>query len=309
MERDQIFQGAPRQGRQGIYPGKSRAHVGGPPLVPDAEKVKWTMENALPKGNVPSIIKAAQILDVVASANNAISLAELTESVKLPKSSVLAICSSLSRSRLLKRLENGSYRLGTHVLDLAYAYLSNLSLTQEFTSVLDTSNEAPGEGIVLAVLDGADIVHVVCRNGTDMVGVTYRIGARLPANCTATGKAILSTFTDEEVQALYQQFPMSQLTSKSHKDLATLLKDLHGVRLRGYAVDEEESHDGLYCVGAPVYDVSSGHAVAAVAISSLVRPTRIHQHPAIGPVLELSAALSRRLGAAPRVQPFLRTGR
>jgi DNA-binding IclR family transcriptional regulator len=258
------------------------------------------MEKLLPKGNVPSVNKAVQILDAVAAANNALSLAELTETLKLPKSSVLAICSSLSRNGLLKRLDNGSYRLGTHVLDLAYAYLSNISLTQEFLNVMETFGGLPGEGIVLAVLDGADIVYVACRNSDAMVGVTYRIGTRLPASCTATGKALLSTFTDEEVQALYKKVSMIQLTSKSHKEVGTLLKDLHGVRLRGFAVDDEESHMGLFCIGAPIFDASGSHAIAAVAVSSLHRPTRIHQHPAIPTVLEFSDILSRRLGAVPR---------
>jgi DNA-binding IclR family transcriptional regulator len=254
------------------------------------------VEGRLPKGNVPSIIKAVQILDTLAATKSAMTLADLTQSVKLPKSTVLAICASLSRTGLLSRIDNGSYRLGTHVLDLAYAYLSNVSLADEFADLWDTVGILPGEGAVLAILDGADIVYVACRNSESMLGISYRLGTRLPANCTATGKAMLSTYTDEYVRETYKRFPLRRLTPKSHKSVTSLLKDLHAIRARGYAIDDEETHEGLSCIGAPVFDSSGGHAVAAVAISTRKRPINLSQHPAIRPVVKFSRMLSQRLG-------------
>jgi DNA-binding IclR family transcriptional regulator len=256
------------------------------------------VEDGLPKGNVPSVNKAVQILDTLAAAKSAMSLAELTQSVKLPKSTVLAICASLSRTGMLSRLDNGSYRLGTHVLDLAYAYLSNVTLADEFSDLWDSVGIVSGEGAVLAMLDGADIVYIACRNSESMVGISYRLGTRLPANCTATGKALLSTYTDEYIRDLLGRQPLRKLTSKSHKSVTSLLRDLHAVRARGYAIDDEETHEGLCCIGAPVFDSSGGHAVAAVAVSMRKRPGNIGSHPAIRPVLNFSRLLSRRLGQA-----------
>lgn len=259
-----------------------------------------TAESALPKGNVPSVIKAVQILDTLAAAKGAMTLAELTQAVQLPKSTVLAICASLSRTGMLSRLENGSYRLGTHVLDIAYAYLSNITLADEFADLWDTTGIVEGEGAVLAILDGADIVYVASRNSESLLGISYRLGTRLPACCTATGKALLSTYTDEYIRKLYQQHPLSKLTPRSHKSVSSLLRDLQAVRTRGYAIDDEETHEGLCCVGAPVFDSSAGHAVAAVAVSMRKRTGSIANHPAIRPVLQFSKLLSRRLGQAER---------
>jgi len=50
----------------------------------------------LPKGTVPSILKAVQILDTLAIAKGPMTLAELTLQLELPKSSVLALCTSLT---------------------------------------------------------------------------------------------------------------------------------------------------------------------------------------------------------------------
>lgn len=252
----------------------------------------------LPKGTVPSVIKAVQILDTLAGSKDPMTLAELTHSLELPKSSILALCTSLARTGLVSRVDNGGYQLGTHLVDLAHAYLSHIDLTKEFASTWDTLAMHPSEGIVLGVLDGNDVVYIACRNSDSPLGVTYRIGMRLPANCTATGKALLSTLPDERVRALYRDTPLRQLTPHSHKTLKGLLKDLHETRLRGYAIDDEETREGMCCLGAPVFDSSGSYAIAAVAVSTLKHPSEAVQENAVAPaVLEFAHALSKRLGA------------
>lgn len=257
---------------------------------------------SLPKGTVPAIIKAVQILDTLAASKDPMTLAELTQRLELPKSSVLALCTSLTRTGLLARSDGGAYQLGTHLVDLAHAYLSNIDLTKEFSTTWDSLALLPGEGVVLAVLDGTDVVYVACRNSDLPLGVTYRIGMRLPANCTATGKALLSTLPDERVRALYHDAKLGRLTPHSHTSLKGLLKDLHETRLRGYTIDDEETREGMCCFGAPVFDSSGSYAIAAVAISTLKRPNgQDKNHPAAHAVLEFARVLSTRLGAKGRL--------
>ncbi|MFA6311907.1 MAG: IclR family transcriptional regulator [Sterolibacterium sp.] len=258
------------------------------------------MENArnLPKGVVPSILKAVQILDTLAMAKGPMTLAELTQRLELPKSSMLALCTSLTLTGMLSRLDSGAYHLGTHLLDLSHAYLGSIDLTKEFVSTWDSLAMPPGEGIVLGVLDATDVVYVACRNSDSPLGVTYRIGMRLPANCTATGKALLSTLPDERVRTLYRNKTLDQLTPHSHVTLKALLKDLHATRLRGYAIDDEETREGMCCFGAPVFDSSGSYAIAAVAVSTLKRPGESGGKPPVTEaVLDFARILSKRLGA------------
>ena len=253
----------------------------------------------LPKGTVPAIIKAAQILDALAASKEPMTLAQLTHQLRLPKSSILALCTTLTLTGLVSRIENGGYQLGTHLVDLAHAYLSNIDLTKEFTAAWDSFEMLHGEGVVLAVLDGISVVYIACRNSDLPLGVNYRIGMRLPAHCTATGKALLSTLPDARVRALYKGAELVKLTPHSHTTLATLLKDLHKIRLRGYAVDDEETREGMCCFGAPVFDSSGNYAIAAVAVSTLKHPRSDKKASAntAQQVLEFARALSKRLGA------------
>lgn len=250
------------------------------------------------KGTVPAVLRAVQVLDALAAERGPLSLAELTLRLGLPKSSVLALCNTLTLTGMLSRLENGGYRLGVHLVDLSHAYLANIDLTREFVDTWETLDMPPGEGIVLGVLDGTDVVYVACRNGRLPLGVTYRIGMRLPAHCTATGKALLSTLPDERIRSLYRGVALEQLTTHSHGTLKALLADLEATRLRGYAIDSEETREGMCCFGAPVFDAAGSHAIAAVAVSTLKHPGQDGGNPAVTQaVLEFSRALSKRLGA------------
>jgi DNA-binding IclR family transcriptional regulator len=249
----------------------------------------------LPKAVVPSVLKAARLLDVVAASRDALSLAELAAQLELPKSSTLGLCTSLTVAGLLKRFEDGSYHLGTHLVDLAHAYLARTDLTKEFEQTLDALKVFDEEGVVLAVRDGADVVYIACRNGSMPVGITYRIGMRLPVSCTASGKALISMLGDQEVKQLFRGKPLPRLTKKSHRGVTALLDDLHTARERGYAMDDEEVRDGMCCIGVPIGD-PDGPALASVAVSMLKgagTPRKIEQ--TVETLKELAEMLLHRL--------------
>lgn len=261
------------------------------------EIIQGTEESRLPKAVVPSILKGARLLDVVAASRNPFSLAELSQALALPKSSVLSLCTSLTQAGLLTRFDDGNYHLGTHLVDLAHAYLSRTDLTQEFGRAWDSLRALPGESAVLAVLDGTDVVYVACRNGSQPFALTYRIGMRLPAHCTASGKALLSTMSDERVRELYRGKKLERLTHKTHTTLKALLTDLKTARAQGYAVDDEETQAGMCCHGAPVFDAAGRQAVAAVALSMMKTAGSAHAADiAVKTIHELAELMSHRLG-------------
>ena len=223
----------------------------------------------LPKAVVPSVLKAVRLLDEVAASRDPLSLGELCARLELPKSSTHSLCNSLTLAGLLKRQDDGTYHLGTHIVDLAHAYLSRTDITREFGQALDTLEFFDEEGAVLAVRDGADVVYVACRNGRLPVGLTYRIGMRLPTSCTATGKALISTLGDDEIRRLFRDKPLPKLTARSCGSINALLQELQEVRAQGFALDSEETREGMCCVGVPILDPGRGQAIPAVAVSML----------------------------------------
>jgi DNA-binding IclR family transcriptional regulator len=254
--------------------------------------------NESPRGLVPAVVKAMNLLDVLAAAKEPLTLASLTAALHLPKSTIHALCATLVHAGLVRRYANGSYHLGSHVMDLSHSFLSRIDLTAEFSSLGESLDVLPEETIIISVLDGADVVYLGCRNGTRPLGLNFRIGMRLPASCTASGKAILATLPPERVGELAHTGGLSSLTRKSITDLPTLMKQLSVVRKRGFSQDDEETRDGMICFGAPIFDSRNTQAVAGIGVSLLKADTDARQRSvAIHAVQLMAAELSKRLGA------------
>lgn len=248
---------------------------------------------------VPAVVRAANLLNVLAAAKDPMTLAALVKALHLAKSTVHGLCATLVDVGLVARFDDGAYHLGVRIMDLAHAYLGRTNLTAEFVRILNSEAPMPEESIVLSVLDGPDIVYVACRNGSRPFGFNFRIGMRLPANCAASGKALLSTLPPKRVEEYARARLFYALTRKSLVQPAPLLRQLAQVRRNGYAIDDEETRRGMVCIGAPVFASSVGEAVAAVAVSlpkaALDAPAKA---TAINTVKHIAAMLTQNLGGS-----------
>ncbi len=256
---------------------------------------------ARPEGRsdgVPSVVRAVRILEAVGNAVRPPTLGELARALGIPKSTAHDLCTTLVQERLLARSPEGRFRLGVRVLELYRAYDAASDLSAAFAEVCDEVLPGHEETLVLSVLDGREVVYVACRNGTQPIAVNYRIGLRLPAHCTATGKAILSALPEERVRQLFGSGELPRPTGRSVGSVEELLRELEATRRRGYSVDDEETVEGMCCVGAAVRgrgDVRAG--VAFSTVKARVTPARLEE--LARQVTRLAQQLSQRLGAYP----------
>jgi DNA-binding IclR family transcriptional regulator len=245
------------------------------------------------------VIRASRILDALATGPPTASLASLSRQLELPRSSTLALCNTLVEVGFLLRDGDGSYRLGPHLLELSRSFLGQTDLLSEFGRAVAESGLLPEQTLICAVLGGRDVIYVGRRPGTSPLGVTYDIGLRLPAHCTASGLAMLSALSEEELDGLYADGgELAQLTPRSISTLPELRARLAAVRERGYAVDDGETALGMQCIGAGVGD-GTGATVGAVAVS-MPKGARSDAELArdAAELQRLAARISRGLGAA-----------
>ena len=216
---------------------------------------------------VPSVLRAGRILDALAAGPPTATLASLSRQLGYPRSSTLAVCNSLVEIGLLLRDSDGAYRLGPHTLELSRAFLGQTDLLSEFRRAMAETSSLSRQTLVCSVLRGRDVIYVGNRPGTSPLGVAYEVGLRLPAHCTASGLAMLSTLDEAELDELYEGVAeFERLTPRSVSDLGELRQRLVAVRERGYAVDDEETALGMLCVGAVVRD-DGGETAGAIAVS------------------------------------------
>lgn len=102
------------------------------------------------------------------------------------------------------------------------------------------------------------------------------IGTRVPLHSTALGKAILAHLPSEQFRTIVDQRGLPSFTERTTTDIDTLLEELEAINNRGYAIDDEEHHEGLRCIAVPILSngdrVSGPHTVCKTSDS----PRRSH---------------------------------
>ena len=245
---------------------------------------------------VPAVTRAAALLDLLAQQREAMSLARLSTSLGLPKSSVHGLCNTLSALGYLRREDDGSFFIGPRVMGLAHAFVAHTSPAQEFSALWAEAGAAPAETVILSVLDGADVVYVAARNGARPLGLAFTVGMRLPAHRAATGKAMLAWLDEPRLRLHVPQAQLPRFMNRAPLKRADLVRELAEIRRRGYSIDDESVREGVYCFGAPVFD-ASGQPVAGVGVclqKAMLDPQVAAQHS--DTVMRVARELSQRLG-------------
>jgi DNA-binding IclR family transcriptional regulator len=201
----------------------------------------------------PAVTRAAAILDVLAESPAAPTpLSDLARRLGLPKSSVANITGALVEAGLVRRVDSG-FRLGRRLAELGGAYLATVDHVQQFAELARALPIASEETMQMAILDGLDVTYVARHDGRQPIRLASDVGRRLPASCTALGKAALASLDPAELAARLRGVRgLPALTPNSHRRVADLLADLEGVRRRGYAVDNEETAEGIVCFGVAI---------------------------------------------------------
>lgn len=249
---------------------------------------------------VPAVARAARTLEVVSASTGGLTLSEIARAIAAPRSSCRAVVTTLVESGLLVRATTGTYQLGWKVVELGRAYLARSDLTTEFRRV-DAELGLLGEDtIVLSLLDGRAVLYVHTRAGRRPVAVHYEIGARLPAHCTAGGKALLAALPPALTANLYADGRFDALTRHSISSLTELSRELERVGKRRYAIDDEETALGMICFGAAILGPTGPVGSLSVGmVKAAVDPDRAHV--AAESLLELTYALTARLGGPVQV--------
>ncbi|WP_232540280.1 IclR family transcriptional regulator [Azohydromonas aeria] len=248
---------------------------------------------------VPAVARALTLLERIAQARTPLTLARLAADLGYPKSSVHGLCNTLLSFGYLRRQADGAFLIGARVMGLAEAFVSGTQVTDEFNALWQTAHGgAHDETIILSVLNGADVVYVAARPGRRPLGLAFNVGMRLPAHLAATGKAMLAYQPAGRLEQIFKSEPLARMSGKGPLTRAALKRELRATRERGYSIDDEGVREGVYCMGAPVFD-ATGQAVAGVGVcinKSMLGTDGGARHLQV--VLGTARELTQRLGGA-----------
>lgn len=216
---------------------------------------------------VQSVDKAMRVLGAFHATRRSLSLSEIAAASGLDMSAAQRFTHTLWELGYLLREESSrGYSLAPRVLDFAHDYLASSELAHRAAPFVQELARATEEATSLTVLDGAEVVFVMRVVSRNVLHMDYHVGSRMPAYCTAQGRAILSMLPAAQAESVLASAPLARLTPHTVTDVRQLRKRLARARDDGYALAAEEYLLGDISVAAPVTDAAA-RAVAAVNVA------------------------------------------
>lgn len=247
-------------------------------------------------GTIQSVDRAISILERLADCGGSASLSDISRYLNLSRSTVHGLLATMRKRGIVAQDTDGRYALGVKLFELGTVAVSRLDLRTIAAPLLQQLVDEFQETVHLVIGDGLDVVYIDKRESPHSMRIVSQVGHRLPAYCTAVGKAMLAFKSEEELEGLLAGRKLEPWTHNTITDKEQLKAHLQHVRERGYALDDEEIFEGLRCVGAPIRDYSH-QVVAALSVagpSVRLKPTKIND--IIPVVVESAAEISCQLG-------------
>ena len=222
--------------------------------------------------------KAVGVLHSVAE--SPCGLAELCTRTGLPRATAHRLAAGLEVHRLLARDNEGRWRLGPALTELAGQV--NDPLLSAAGAVLPRLREITGESVQLYRREGMARVCVMALEPPSGLRDTVPVGSRLPMTA-GSGAKVLLAYSDPATQQAV--LPTAKFTDRV----------LAEVRRRGWAQSAAEREPGVASVSAPVRD-NRGAVIAAVSVSGPI--DRMGRRPGVrwaSDLLAAAEALTRRL--------------
>lgn len=246
---------------------------------------------------IGSITKCFQVLEALNSAGRAVGLKDLAALSGLDRSAVQRITHTLRVLGYLRQdASTRAFTLSGRMLEFGHTVLATDRVRALAQPHLEALNRRTGETVNLMELEGDEIVYVSRFPSLHAVSVDLHVGSRLPAFCTAAGRAILSHMEEAEAVALLKASRRTAMTPRTQTDLESLRRSLAAARKLGYALNDQEAFIGDLSVAAPLLD-PLGHPVGAVNVAV---PTPRWQLPElldklVPQLLKAAAAIGREL--------------
>lgn len=253
------------------------------------------------KMRLSSVANAIRLVKTFTDEDYEIGISDLSKRLVLPKSTVHRLATTLIDAGMLEQNpDTGRYRLGLAIFELGSLVRRKMDFSSEAKPFLMTLREKTAETVHLAILDQSSILYINSLESKQAIRMTLDVGVRKPAYCTAEGKVLLA-FQSSDVIERVLAGKLVERTINTIIDLESLRQELATVRMRGYAIDDEESELGMRSIAAPVRDYS-GNVIAATSVAGPAQRLTKKILMTFAPdVIAVGEAISQRLGYRQRL--------
>jgi len=248
-------------------------------------------------GGVQSVDRALSILETLAEDDEGYRLSDLAVRTGLSASTVHRLLATLESRRFVQfdRAES-KWHVGVRSFTVGASFARRRNFSAQAIPYLRKLRDLTRETANLAVVDDEFIIVLTRMESREIMRSLTQVGGRVAMVTSGVGKAVLATYSDEDVGAVIRHHGMPRLTEKSIVRPGDLFKELATIRKQGFAIDDEEACMGLRCIAAVVYN-DCAEPLAAISVSGMTSRLTDDRLPEIGQIVrEVAGELTVALG-------------
>jgi DNA-binding IclR family transcriptional regulator len=235
--------------------------------------------------SIRAVERALDVLMCFTSQTPELTMTQISELVGINKSTVHRLLATLESKRFVERDPvTGIYKPGIRLLQMAFLTMEHNGLRRLAAPYLQDLCNRHRENVTLATLDVADVVYIEVIESTQRVKLAATPGQRLPAFCTASGKAILAFLPEDKMKHILE-LGMPKYTQNTITSPQAYFEDILHTRERGFAISEQEFEEGINAIAAPICN----QPVASVSIAGPAYRLTRERMLEIGPDLLITA--------------------
>lgn len=197
--------------------------------------------------------RALMIFEAFETAKRQLSLRELALRCDLPVSSCHAVVGTMRQRGYLYSFGRRKELYPTsRIYGLAKTIVEHDPFLARFSEDIEALRDESQETVTVAKRQGDLLQYIFALDSESVVRYAARAGDVRPLHSTANGKALLSTLSDEELEAWLSKTELTVNTAKTIATPEALKSDIDFARKRGYFVASGEYSEDLTAIAVPV---------------------------------------------------------
>jgi IclR family acetate operon transcriptional repressor len=246
-------------------------------------------------GRVQSLVRAFGVLDELSKHDDGLTLTQLAALVALPRSTAHRLLTTMESLRYVEfEQATNLWRVGIQAFTVGSAFAQTRDLARLGRPIMHSLMMDARETVKLAIPDAQGLHYVTQVEATDPRALITRPGQHWEMHTTAAGKAMLAYWSEGRLDQFFRGAgALVSRTAASITESDRLLDNLKLARGSGFAIDDEETMNGMRCIAAPVLG-RDGLARASLSISGPISRMPLERLSQLGAML--AAAASRLAG-------------
>ncbi|WP_047151844.1 IclR family transcriptional regulator [Aneurinibacillus tyrosinisolvens] len=202
-------------------------------------------------------------------------ITELSHRLDLSKSAVYRILQTLCAEDILQQNpKTRKYYLGITAFEIGCVVYHDIEVCQVAFPLLNKLMNTVRGVIQLVMYDHGSVIYLLKLPEDRETQIFNRMGKRVPAYATASGKVLLA-FQNERERERVCSGKLQPLTSNTITNQKELEDELNLIQEKGYALSKEEFRFGMYSVAVPIFDEMTKQIIAAISITG---PRNLFSH-------------------------------